>query len=162
MKERLIDITCPHCGHVFTIKRDTVCIAGMNDACDTHLADGTYFMHQCSRCKNLFQMVYPFLYRDPKKRYSLILSSKKEIDNLPEDEQAVLCRDVHQFLFAYKVLSAGLRLKTMISLKKQWEKRFKKAQFESYDPKSGVIWIQNEGNMIALKLKKEDLKRIQG
>jgi hypothetical protein len=134
----------------------------MNDACDTHLADGTYFMHQCSRCKNLFQMVYPFLYRDPKKRYSLILSSKKEIDNLPEDEQAVLCRDVHQFLFAYKVLSAGLRLKTMISLKKQWEKRFKKAQFESYDPKSGVIWIQNEGNMIALKLKKEDLKRIQG
>ena len=27
MKERMIPITCPHCGHVFEIKRDTVVIA---------------------------------------------------------------------------------------------------------------------------------------
>lgn len=160
MKERMIEITCPHCGHVFHIKRDTFCIAGMNDACDKHLQDGTYFTHQCSRCKNLFYMTYPFLYRDPKKKYNLILSSKKDIDNLPKDEQVVVCRDVHQFLFAYKVLSSGLHLKTMISLKKKWEKRYSHAVFESFDVKNRCIWLENEGKLIAIKLKDEDIEKL--
>ena len=47
MKERMIPVTCPHCGHVFEIKRDTVVIAQMDSVARSRLDDGSYFMHQC-------------------------------------------------------------------------------------------------------------------
>lgn len=71
MKERMIPVTCPHCGHVFEIKRDTVVIAQMDIVAKKRLNDGSYFMHQCQNCKSMFYLYYPFIYRDPKK--SLIL-----------------------------------------------------------------------------------------
>lgn len=51
MKERMIPVTCPHCGHVFEIKRDTVVIAQMDSVARSRLDDGSYFMHQCQNCK---------------------------------------------------------------------------------------------------------------
>ena len=53
MKERMIPVTCPHCGHVFEIKRDTVVIAQMDSVAKKRLNDGSYFMHQCQHCKNV-------------------------------------------------------------------------------------------------------------
>lgn len=56
MKERMIPITCPHCGHVFEIKRDTVVIAQMDSVARIRLNDGSYFMHQCQKCKSMFYL----------------------------------------------------------------------------------------------------------
>ena len=94
MKERMIPITCPHCGHVFEIKRDTVVIAQMDSVARKRLNDGSYFMHQCQKCKSMFYLYYPFLYRDPKKKFNLVLTQQKNIDNLSEDERVVLCHSV--------------------------------------------------------------------
>lgn len=108
MKERMIPITCPHCGHVFEIKRDTVVIAQMDSVARIHLNDGSYFMHQCQKCKSMFYLYYPFLYRDPKKKFNLILTQQKNIDNLSEDERVVLCHSVSQFLLAFKIYVLSL------------------------------------------------------
>ena len=42
MKERMIPVTCPHCGHVFEIKRDMVVIAQMDSVARSRLDDGSY------------------------------------------------------------------------------------------------------------------------
>ena len=75
----MIPSTCPHCGHVFQIKRDTIVIAGMNPTIDKRLNQGTYFTHECQLCHHLYYIEQPFLYRDPDKKYILLLSNQKEI-----------------------------------------------------------------------------------
>lgn len=122
MKERMIPITCPHCGHVFEIKRDTVVIAQMDSIARIRLNDGSYFMHQCQKCKSMFYLYYPFLYRDPKKKFNLVLTQQKNIDNLSEDERVVLCHSVSQFLLAFKIYDQCLNPKLVLVKKKQLEK----------------------------------------
>lgn len=122
MKERMIPITCPHCGHVFEIKRDTVVIAQMDSVARIRLNDGSYFMHQCQKCKSMFYLYYPFLYRDPKKKFNLVLTQQKNIDNLSEDERVVLCHSVSQFLLAFKIYDQCLNPKLVLVKKKQLEK----------------------------------------
>ena len=124
MKERMIPITCPHCGHVFEIKRDTVVIAQMDSVARIRLNDGSYFMHQCQKCKSMFYLYYPFLYRDPKKKFNLVLTQQKNIDNLCEDERVVLCHSVSQFLLAFKIYDQCLNPKLVLVKKKQLEKNW--------------------------------------
>ena len=124
MKERMIPITCPHCGHVFEIKRDTVVIAQMDSVARKRLNDGSYFMHQCQKCKSMFYLYYPFLYRDPKKKFNLVLTEQKRIDNLSEDERVVLCHSVSQFLLAFKIYDQCLDPKLVLVKKKQLEKNW--------------------------------------
>ncbi|WP_295766833.1 CpXC domain-containing protein [uncultured Holdemanella sp.] len=124
MKERMIPITCPHCGHVFEIKRDTVVIAQMDSVARIRLNDGSYFMHQCQKCKSMFYLYYPFLYRDPKKKFNLVLTEQKSIDNLSEDERVVLCHSVSQFLLAFKIYDQCLDPKLVLVKKKQLEKNW--------------------------------------
>lgn len=124
MKERMIPITCPHCGHVFEIKRDTVVIAQMDSVARIRLNDGSYFMHQCQKCKSMFYLYYPFLYRDPKKKFNLVLTQQKNIDNLSEDERVVLCHSVSQFLLAFKIYDQCLNPKLVLVKKKQLEKNW--------------------------------------
>ncbi len=122
MKERMIPITCPHCGHVFEIKRDTVVIAQMDSVARIRLNDGSYFMHQCQKCKSMFYLYYPFLYRDPKKKFNLILTQQKNIDNLSEDERVVLCHSVSQFLLAFKIYDQCLNPKLVLVKRSSWKK----------------------------------------
>jgi len=122
MKERMIPITCPHCGHVFEIKRDTVVIAQMDSVARIRLNDGSYFMHQCQKCKSMFYLYYPFLYRDPKKKFNLVLTQQKNIDNLSEDERVVLCHSVSQFLLAFKIYDQCLNPKLVLVKKSSWKK----------------------------------------
>lgn len=124
MKERMIPITCPHCGHVFEIKRDTVVIAQMDSVARIRLNDGSYFIHQCQKCKSMFYLYYPFLYRDPKKKFNLVLTQQKNIDNLSEDERVVLCHSVSQFLLAFKIYDQCLNPKLVLVKKKQLEKNW--------------------------------------
>ena len=133
MKERMIPITCPHCGHVFEIKRDTVVIAQMDSVARKRLNDGSYFMHQCQKCKSMFYLYYPFLYRDPKKKFNLVLTQQKNIDNLSEDERVVLVK------------------------KKQLEKKLGRSiKFDYYDKKNGCLWFED----MAVSLTKEECKEI--
>lgn len=161
MKERMIEMTCPHCGHVFHIKRDTLAIAKISETIEKRLQDGTYFFHQCNQCHNLFYLIYPFLFRDPQRKFTLILSDKKEIDNLPEDEMIVRCKDPEQFVFCYRVLYQQLNLKKMVYLKHRWQKKWSQdAQFERYDRLHHCLWIKVKNEYKAMILSKEEEKEL--
>ena len=157
MKERMIPVTCPHCGHVFEIKRDTVVIAQMDSVAKKRLNDGSYFMHQCQHCKNMFYLYYPFLYRDPKKKFDLVLTQNKTIDQLPEDERVVLCHSVTQFLLAFKIYDQCLNPVLVINKKKMLEKKlWHSIRFDYYDQKNGCLWFED----VAVSLTEKECKEI--
>ena len=157
MKERMIPVTCPHCGHVFEIKRDTVVIAQMDSVAKKRLNDGSYFMHQCQHCKNMFYLYYPFLYRDPKKKFDLVLTQNKTIDQLPEDERVVLCHSVTQFLLAFKIYDQCLNPVLVINKKKMLEKKLGNSiRFDYYDQKNGCLWFED----VAVSLTEKECKEI--
>lgn len=157
MKERMISVTCPHCGHVFEIKRDTVVIAQMDSVAKKRLNDGSYFMHQCQHCKNMFYLYYPFLYRDPKKKFDLVLTQNKTIDQLPEDERVVLCHSVTQFLLAFKIYDQCLNPVLVINKKKMLEKKLGHSiRFDYYDQKNGCLWFED----VAVSLTEKECKEI--
>ena len=157
MKERMIPITCPHCGHVFEIKRDTVVIAQMDSVARKRLNDGSYFMHQCQHCKSMFYLYYPFLYRDPKKKFNLVLTEQKSIGNLSEDEQVILCHSISQFLLAFKIYDQCLDPKLVLVKKKQLEKKLGHSiKCDYYDKKNHCLWFED----IAVFLTDEECKVI--
>ncbi|WP_308585677.1 CpXC domain-containing protein [uncultured Holdemanella sp.] len=157
MKERMIPVTCPHCGHVFEIKRDTVVIAQMDTVAKKRLDDGSYFMHQCQNCKKMFYLYYPFLYRDPKKKFDLVLTQNKTIEQLPEDEQVVLCHSVTQFLLAFKIYDQCLNPVMVINKKKMLEKKLGHSiKFDYYDKKNHCLWFED----VAVSLTEKECKEI--
>ncbi|MDY3034704.1 MAG: CpXC domain-containing protein [Absicoccus sp.] len=157
MKERMIPSSCPYCHHTFEIKRDTVVIAGMNPKIDQRLEEGTYFTHQCSHCHKLYYLEQPFLYRDPKKKYILILSQHKHIQNLPVDEQIIHCQNALQFLFCFRVLSRNLNLRLVLHKKQQLEELTqKKARFDTYDLHSQCLWFFVDDRLMAIRLNNEE------
>lgn len=157
MKERMIPVTCPHCGHVFEIKRDTVVIAQMDTVAKKRLDDESYFMHQCQNCKKMFYLYYPFLYRDPKKKFDLVLTQNKTIEQLPEDEQVVLCHSVTQFLLAFKIYDQCLNPVMVINKKKMLEKKLGHSiKFDYYDKKNHCLWFED----VAVSLTEKECKEI--
>ncbi len=154
MKERMIPSTCPYCGHVFQIKRDTMAVAGLNPTIDSRLKDGTYFTHQCSVCHRLYHIEQPFLYHHPDLKFILILSHQKNFSNLPKDEQVIRCKNAKQFLFSYRVLCENLDLKKVVSLQKQLEVKYhEKVTFDSYDASSGYLMFFVHERLVAVKYK---------
>ena len=157
MKERMIPVTCPHCGHVFEIKRDTVVIAQMDSVARIRLNDGSYFMHQCQDCKSMFYLYYPFLYRDPKKKFNLVLTEQKSIDNLCEDEQVVLCHSVSQFLLAFKIYDQCLNPKMVLMKKNLLENKLGRSiKFDYFDAKNHCLWFED----VAVSLSEKECKEI--
>ena len=153
----MIPVTCPHCGHVFEIKRDTVVIAQMDTVAKKRLDDGSYFMHQCQNCKKMFYLYYPFLYRDPKKKFDLVLTQNKTIEQLPEDEQVVLCHSVTQFLLAFKIYDQCLNPVMVINKKKMLEKKLGHSiKFDYYDKKNHCLWFED----VAVSLTEKECKEI--
>lgn len=151
MKERMIPSECPYCGHSFQIKRDTLVIAGMNPTIDKRLEEGTYFTHLCSHCHKLYYLEQPFMYRDPKRKYMLILSNLTHFDNLPDDEQVIHCHTAKQFLFCFRVLSRDLNLKLVLKKQKQLEDKLQKpVEFSTYE--AGCLWFGS----IAVRLNEEE------
>lgn len=157
MKERMIPVTCPHCGHVFEIKRDTVVIAQMDIVAKKRLNDGSYFMHQCQNCKSMFYLYYPFIYRDPKKKFDLVLTEQKHIDNLSEDEQVVLCHSVSQFLLAFKIYDQCLNPKMVLMKKNLLENKLGRSiKFDCFDAKNHCLWFED----VAVSLSEKECKEI--
>lgn len=163
MKERMIPSTCPHCGHVFQIKRDTMAVAGMNPIIDERLSQETYFTHQCSHCHRLYCIEQPFLYHDPEKRYLILLSNQEKFGPLPKDEMVIRCKNVLQFYFVYKVLSQGLSLRMVMVKKKRLEaKRNESVRFESYDASHHCLWFLSRKEWLAVSLSPEEEGKIKG
>ena len=161
MKERMIQVTCPHCGHVFEIKRDTFVIARMNSVIDQRLEDGTYFTHVCQKCFNPFYLLHPFMYRDPIKKYIIILSNQKEFTNLPPNEKVIRTRNAKQFLLAYKVYSRQLNLKFVLAKLNQMKNKYQcNVEFMDYDDDKHCRWFKIRDEQVALILKEYEIENV--
>lgn len=159
MKERIIASTCPHCGHVFHIKRDTMAVAGMNSMIDQRLHDGTYFTHLCSKCHRLYYLEQPFLYHDPDHRYILIVSDKERIPPLFKNEEGIRCKNVMQFLFCFRVMSQGLDIRLVLQKKRALETKLH--QFVTFDTyNSECLWFKTRDDVVAVRLHSEELCEI--
>ncbi len=157
MKERMIPITCPHCGHVFEIKRDTVLIADIDKVAEERLENGSYFMHQCQKCKNMFYLYYPFLYHDTKRKFNLVLTQQEKIDNLNIDEKSIVCRSVTDFILAYKIYRHHLNPNIVLKKKKQLENKLNKSvKFTCYDESNHCLWFEDK----AILLNEEERQNI--
>ena len=161
MKERMIMIQCPHCGHSFQIKRDTLTIAGMNSVIDQRLENGSHFTHVCQKCHEPFYMMAPFMYRDPKKKYILILSGQSEFSNLPKDEKVIVCKSVPQFLLAYKICSQQLNFSLVLQKKKLMDQRYGNTKFDGYDSINHCLWFSVQDEKKAVLLNETELVEIQ-
>lgn len=152
MQERMFEMTCPHCGHVFHIKRDTIAIAGFNQTIDDRLLDGSYFLHRCSKCQQVFTMVHPFLYRDPKKKYVCILG--KKIEYQPDlRERIFYWQDPSKFVFAIQVLHQNLDLELVLEIKEGLEKRYQKiVRLDIYDKEQGILWFYVDNQLTGYRL----------
>ncbi len=158
MKERMIPVTCPHCGHVFEIKRDTVLIADIDKVAEERLENGSYFMHQCQKCKNMFYLYYPFLYHDVKRKFNLVLTQKKRIENLNPDEKTILCHNVTDFILAYKIYRHYLNPNIVLKKKNQLEKKLQThVKFTCYDEKNCCLWFEER----AIPLTEEEAQNIK-
>lgn len=145
MKERMIPVTCPHCGHVFEIKRDTVLIADMDKIAEQRLESGSYFMHQCQNCKKMFYLYYPFLYHDVNRKFNLVLTQQKKIDNLNKNEKTIICHSVTDFILAYKIYRHKLNPRIVLKKKKQLEKKLNKlVKFTCYDELNQCLWFEDK------------------
>lgn len=157
MKERMIPVTCPHCGHVFEIKRDTVLIADMDKTAEKRLDDGSYFLHQCQNCKNMFYLYYPFLYHDVKRKFNIVLTQQNNIENMNEDEKTILCHSVTDFNLAYKIYRYHLNPKIVLKRKKQLEMKLNThVKFTYYDKLNHCLWFEDK----AIILNEEECQNI--
>ncbi len=154
---------CPYCGHSFQIKRDTFGIARMNPTMDERLNNGTYFTHQCSQCHQLYEIEQPFLYRDPKKKYILLLTKQEHIDALPEDEEIIRCQNARDFIYCYRVKSQSLDL-DLVTRKRNSLERLKQTRvwFDSYDKKNGCLWFDVKGQWAAIPLSEKEQRVLEG
>lgn len=154
----MIPVTCPHCGHVFEIKRDTVVIAQMDPIAKKRLNDGSYFLHQCQKCKHMFYLYYPFLYRDTQKKFDLVLTQKKDIVNMPQDEKVVICHSVSQFLLAFKIYDQKLNPLLVLQKKQLLEEKVgKPVKFDCFDEKNRCLWFEE----IAIELNDMECMKIK-
>ena len=94
-------------------------------------------------------------------KYILILSQQKSFESLPEDEKIIVCKNVNQFLFSYKVLSQQLNLKFIFEKKKTLENRIHHpVKFDSYDSINQCLWFYKNQQPIALKLKEVEIEKV--
>ncbi|MBB5182853.1 CpXC domain-containing protein [Catenisphaera adipataccumulans] len=157
MKERIIPSACPHCGHVFQIKRDTMAVAGMNPIIDQRLYDGTYFTHACSQCHHLYYLEQPFLYHDPDRKYILLLTEKKNVGPLPEDELIVRCTNALQLMHAYRILSQGLNISYVLRRQHVLELQVGPVEFDTWNAETRCLWFRQDDQPVAVRIPEEEL-----
>ncbi len=162
MKERMFLFTCPNCHSQFHMKRDTLGIAGISDLLEKRIEQGTYFTHICSHCHQPFYLEYPFIYRDPQKQFILVLSDQKMIDVKQGDEMIVRCKNVPQFLLAYRILHQQLNVELVLQKKHQLEQKLKSpCQFDRYDQDHQCLWFQCQKEWVAIKMDAQELQQIK-
>lgn len=153
MKERMIPATCPHCGHSFYIKRDTLVITDIQPIAVKRILDRTYFSHLCSNCHKLFYLVYPFMIRNPNKHYSLILSDKENFEDIVSDEKMIVTKNVSQFYLAFNLLENDLDFELILRKKRALEKKLNDVVwFESYDKQNHCLWFECQKELKAVLL----------
>lgn len=99
--------------------------------------------------------------RNPKKRYSLLLTEQKDVSGFDPEERVVVVKNVPQFYLAFHLLENDLNFKFVLNKKKRIEDKYKKMiWFDGYDDKNHCLWFDVDGENKAVLLSKEEEKNI--
>ena len=99
--------------------------------------------------------------RNPKKRYSLLLTEQKDVSGFDPEERVVVVKNVPQFYLAFHLLENDLNFKVVLNKKKRIEDKYKKMiWFDGYDDKNHCLWFDVDGENKAVILSKEEEKNI--
>ena len=162
MKTRMIEAVCPHCGHRFFLKRDTCVLAGTHPEIERGLQDETWFVWRCSMCRQKFELVHPFYYRDARAKINVILTEQEEIPGLPENERVVVTRSPAAFCLAWKIETGRLNPALVLQVKKQLEARLgHPVRFEEYEREKRLLWFQDEDGPHAVSLSLQQAAELQ-
>ena len=151
MKEKLFEMECPWCGHSFYIKRDTWCNG--EPRLDELIESGAYFRHRCSKCHNVFEMFHPFVYRNQKHHYILLLSQMETPPRFTEERQVVVCRNPADFSEAVRILNRRLDLEKTIGLRNTVRKKLGRPNLRFEDCEKDICWLHDEKGSIAVRRK---------
>lgn len=139
MKERMIELTCPHCGHVFFLRRHSL----VNANIDNREIEG-FFLHCCSHCQQSFGFAYPFVYFVPG-QIALSLC----VESLMVDCDWLNFETVPAFLVAVKCAKAGLNVRQVLGILD----RFPDHRFVDGDKQ--MLWLEKDGLIKAVVYNKE-------
>lgn len=149
MKEKMFEMECPWCGHSFFIKRDTWLNADART--DELVASGAYFRHRCSKCHNVFEMFHPFVYRNQKHHYILLLSQMETPPRFTEERQVVVCRNPADFSEAARILNRDQDLTAIIALRNEVRGRTGRSGLRFEDCQGDVYWFHDEGGSLGVR-----------
>lgn len=119
------------------------------------MVEGGYFVHQCSRCKKLFDLAYPLVLRFPadKQREELSLVMAEKERRIPEfDHPVVMVRRPDQFIRAFSILRLNLEIKETLE---QWiyleQIKGKGWHLRDYEQDSDTIWFERNGEWTGIR-----------
>lgn len=144
MRERLFELECPWCGHSFFLKRDTWLNADHNT--EGLICSGAYFRHRCSKCGQVFSFFHPFLYHDPEKKFTVVLTEKEKaepgmyVSHSPED-----------FCEMVRILSRDEVPERIIKLRDKVRTRTGRPSLRYETTESGCFWFVDEQGSLAVK-----------
>lgn len=149
MKERLFEMECPWCGHSFHIKRDTLMNAGTGP--DEMIRSGAWFRHRCSRCRKVFSMVHPFLYRNHAKGYIAVLTTQPNLPPITEEKTVVTARDPDSFCEQVRILEDGQEPERIAGIRQALkEKTGRDMRYETCA--RDVLWFFDQEGSLAIRL----------
>ena len=153
MKKRMFQMRCPFCGHSFQIMRDTLVIEGMDSHASRRLRNRTYFAHQCSQCRRMYDLVYPLILRCVD-RFAIVLN----VQCSPNDfgEPVYECSSPRQFYELYGVLSDGADWRIVLWLENRLKQNYNcDVIYESFDMENSIYYFYVNDRIMAVKYKKE-------
>ncbi|WP_276890223.1 CpXC domain-containing protein [Dubosiella newyorkensis] len=153
MKARMFEIECPSCHETFFLMRDTYYVKGMDPIAEERLLNGSYFMHRCRKCDTIFTIYHPLLFRSPKK-FNLIMSKKKQIETLDENEKQFVINDPKDFIRLFRILVYEADLNVVDRLEKYLSNHGERlVEFESFDQEQGLFWFYVDHRLMAVRTK---------
>lgn len=154
MRKRTIEFECPFCHNTFRLLKDTLLMRSMIQGEYRRLKENTFFLHQCSLCHQIFPLQYPLIYRDFEKGFSVILSERNEIENLPEGKN-IIAHNAKDFLVAFHCLDAQVEIKEVLKIR-NWLKKTQEELIELVEilmPSKVLVFETKEKRQILVQLK---------
>lgn len=154
MKLRLIEAVCPHCHNTFQIKRDTYLIEGLDKKAEKSMDEETWFFHQCSQCRKLFEIQQPLMYKMPEKNTLIVLSGQKDLSFLKGEGKIIQTLSPFQFYTARFAVKHSLDLKKLILVLKTLQNKYHcYIRLIDYDENSEILYFQHELQLAGVCLK---------
>ncbi len=90
------------------------------------------------------------MYRNPKKKYILLLSQLEELPDMPKGEKIIRVKNTKQFPLLYKIMKYDLDIKKVIGIRNHLKQKYEcEVKLDSYQ--DGKLWFIVNQDYIAVE-----------